>query len=73
MTRSGQQAREWIWMNYPQPNRLHDYNFLGKDFTDRQRIKRKAARFRDKILRMDPLERAAILAAIDDIDIFSYE
>ncbi|MBA2610540.1 MAG: DUF3850 domain-containing protein [Bacteroidetes bacterium] len=39
MTRKGL-ATEYLYMNYEDPKELHDYKFLGKDFTDRQRIKR---------------------------------
>jgi DNA adenine methylase len=39
MTRRGL-ATEYLYMNYEDPKYLHDYKFLGKDFTDRQRIKR---------------------------------
>lgn len=70
---SGESATESLWMNYPEPIRLHDYSYLGENFTDRQRIKRKAERFRNKILNLPPLERAAIIHAIDDIDRVNYE
>lgn len=67
MTRSGP-ALETVWMNYKQPNKLHDYSFLGSDFTDRQRIKRKIQRLRNKLLALPPLERSAVMDGIDDID-----
>lgn len=73
MTRGGSPAVEFIWMNYPKPNRLHDYRYLGKTFTERQRIKRKTERQIKKILNLPELERAAILSAIDDIGDFDYE
>lgn len=60
-TRSHRQVTEWLWMNYPEPNRLHTYRHLGDDFRERERIKRKAKRNVDKFLRMDRLERLAIL------------
>ena len=40
----GGKCIEIIYMNYSEPEILHQYDFLGKDFTDRQRIKRKAIR-----------------------------
>ena len=43
VTRSGRVAKEYLWMNYPEPIALHDYSFLGDGRTDRQRIKRKIA------------------------------
>ena len=32
---------EVIYMNYPVPEVLHQYDYVGRNFTDRQRIKRK--------------------------------
>ncbi len=37
-TRSGKTATEWLWMNYPPPNELHDYRFLGDNYRQRERI-----------------------------------
>lgn len=31
-TRSGEQATESFWMNYPEPEKLYDYRFLGDTF-----------------------------------------
>ena len=64
-TRSGAVAREYLWLNYPPPQQLHDYSFLGADFTERQRIKRKVSRWLNKLHEMEPLERNAILNAIN--------
>lgn len=40
-TRSGATAQKRVWMNYPEPLELHDYKFLGRNFRERERIKRK--------------------------------
>ena len=63
MTRGGP-AEECLWMNYPAPVALHDYRYLGKDFRERERIKRKVGRWRDRLHRLPELERAAILSAL---------
>lgn len=63
-TRGGSPATEYLWMSYPQPNELHDYNFLGDTFRERERIKRKKARWLSRLRSMPALERAAIVAAI---------
>lgn len=39
-TRQGN-ATEVLYMNYATPKHLHDYRYLGSDFTERQHIKRK--------------------------------
>ena len=59
-------AEEWLWMNYPEPARLHDYRYLGADYRDRDRIKRKKARWVAKLRRMKPQERYALLAALEE-------
>jgi len=66
-TRGGSWAREYLWMNYPPPTRLHDYSFLGADYRERERIKRKKARWVKRLNQTDLLERQAILAALEDI------
>lgn len=63
MTRGGLRD-ERLWFNYPEPVALHDYRYLGKDFRERERIKRKMARWRGKLARMPLLERQAIMAAL---------
>lgn len=60
----GRPAIEHLWMNYPEPRQLHDYQYLGKTFRDRERIKRKAERWRRRIAAMDTLERNLVAAAI---------
>ncbi len=64
MTRQGL-ATELLYMNYPKPIRLHDYGFLGQNFTDRQRIKRKIKRHVNVLDRLPILERNAILDGIN--------
>ena len=66
VTRSGKMATEVLWMNYPEPNQLHDYQYLGEDFRERERIKRKKNRWVARLEQLDPLERKAILWAIRD-------
>jgi len=68
VTRGGTFAEEWLWMNYPAPQALHDYAVLGSDFTDRQRIKRKISRWVNKLRNLPMLERKAILSALDILD-----
>ncbi len=69
VTRAGRLAEEWLWMNYPPPHILHDYRYLGRDFRERERIKRRQHRWRRRLMTMNALERAALLAAIRDLDI----
>lgn len=62
-TRGGPRE-ETLWCNFPVPTALHDYAFLGRDFTDRPRIARKVKRLTAKLAALPPLERAAIVSTI---------
>lgn len=62
--RTGKMATECLWMNYPSPTVLHDYRFLGSDYRERERIRRKTARWIDRINSLPVLERAAIFSAM---------
>ena len=66
MTRGGHTATEWLWYNFPEPVALHDYRYLGKNFRERERIKRKKLRWVNRLERMPLLERRALLSAIAD-------
>lgn len=68
MTRAGVPAVERIWMNYAPPATLHDLRYLGTDFRDRERIKRKKARWQAKLAKLEPLERAAIMECLRELD-----
>ena len=67
MTRGGTPATEWVWCNFPEPVELHDYRYLGDTFRERERIKRKKARWTGRLERMAPLERQALLMAIQEM------
>jgi 16S rRNA G966 N2-methylase RsmD len=62
----GRTVIESLWCNFPEPAELHDYRFLGADFRERERLKRKKARWLAKLRKMSRLESAAVLAAIDE-------
>jgi hypothetical protein len=64
MTRAGRPATEHLWLNFPPPVALHDYRFLGADFRERERIKRKEQRWVNRLRRMPTLERQALLSAL---------
>lgn len=66
VTRGASLATEVIWMNYPQPEALHDYGYLGEGYRERERIKRKKQRWQERWRNMDRLERQAILAVIQE-------
>ena len=54
---------ERLWFNFT-IDRVHWASYAGKNFTDRQRIKRKAANWGKRYQAMPPSERLAVLAAM---------
>lgn len=66
MTRGGVRT-ETVWCNF-MPGEQHYHNFAGKDFTDRQRIKRKAERWAKNFEALPAAERQAVMAALLAID-----
>jgi hypothetical protein len=54
---------EKLWLNFI-PDRVHWARFAGKNFTDRQRIKRKAESWARRYRAMPAPERLAVLAAL---------
>lgn len=62
MTRGGVRT-EKVWLSFT-PGAMHWASYAGRNFTDRQRIKRKAARWAAKFAALPPGERQAVLAAL---------
>lgn len=61
-------ATECLYMNYVNTEGiLHQYDFLGTDYIDRQRIKRKIEREVAKLRNLPAAERRAILTAVLDL------
>ena len=54
---------EKLWFNFT-PQRLFWASFAGKNFTDRQRIKRKGDNWAQRYRDLPPAERLAVLAAV---------
>jgi site-specific DNA-adenine methylase len=57
-------AKEWIYYNYPKPQVLHTYKYVGNDCWDRQRIKRKIERLTNKLIELPALERNAVISRV---------
>lgn len=54
---------EKLWFNFT-PDRVHWASYAGRNFTDRQRVKRKAANWGRRYQALPPAERLAVLAAM---------
>lgn len=65
VTRGGNRSTELLYCNFPVPSEFHDARFVGRDYRERERIKRKARRWVSMLAAMPIAERAAVLGAID--------
>lgn len=64
-TRGGRRT-ETLWASFTEPNVLHDYRYLGTDYRERERIRRKRTRWLRRFRDMPRLERLAMLGALAD-------
>lgn len=55
---------ESLWCSFPEPDALHDWRWLGRNFRERERIKRKLARWTARLAKMPVLERRLVAAAL---------
>lgn len=51
---------EKLWFNFPHPSRLHDDRYLGADFRQREIIKRRLQRLKDRISSLPPQEQNSV-------------
>lgn len=65
-TRNGMQT-EQFWVNYDKPERLHDTRYVGKDYRERERIRRNCKSLLKRLGRIDQLERQAMLDHIRNV------
>ena len=63
---------EKLWFNFT-PDRVHWASYAGKNFTDRQRIKRKAANWGKRYQALPRGERLAVLAAMMGVEAMDME
>lgn len=66
MTRGGVRT-ETVWCNF-EPKDIHYHTYAGKNFTDRQRIQRKSARWASSYAKLPAGERSAILSALMQVE-----
>lgn len=65
--RAGSRVEETVWLNFAEPFELHDYQYLGDDYRERERIKKKRKRLKERLLKMDKFERLALIATVEEI------
>jgi len=64
VTTRGGMAAQKLWFNFDRPDALHDCRYLGANFREREKIRRRIARWEARLERMAPLERQAMFQAI---------
>lgn len=62
-TRGGMR-REVVWFNFEPPAELHDPRYVGDNYRERERIKRKRERWRRRFAAMSAGERQTIMEAL---------
>lgn len=67
VNRAGAKVKEFVWMNFAEPALLHDPRFVGGNYTDRQRVQRKIARWTENFKAMPADERWAIYEALSSV------
>lgn len=65
--RAGDRVTECVYLNYPEPFELHDYQHVGADFRERWRITKKVRRWEQNFRSMPATERYAILGRLVEI------
>jgi len=68
MTRGGLKP-EFCWMNFPAGLELHDCRYVGANFRERDKLKRKKLRLQKRIAAMSPEERQFMREALDEVDL----
>lgn len=72
MTRGGVRT-ESVWLNYEPPAVPFDLSYVGQNYRERERIKRKRDRWHARLERMEPAERAVVMEALRELEISSPE
>lgn len=67
VNRAGARVKEFVWMNFESPAMLHDARFVGGNYTDRQRVKRKMERWKKNFSALPFDERWAMYDALSSV------
>jgi DNA adenine methylase len=62
--RTGEKVVESLYINYPVPDKLHEYTYLGKNFRERERIQRMIRNRTAGLLRLPVYYQEAILESL---------
>lgn len=59
-------AEEYVWFNFDKPKMLHDSRFLGANFREREIIKRRTDRLKNRISKLPIAEQSALREWLDN-------
>ena len=68
MTRGGFECEEWLWMNYPEPTRLHDYRYVGANYREREKFRRQQKRWSTRLGKMSAVQRLALMSVLEEMN-----
>jgi hypothetical protein len=60
-------AQEFVWMNFRPGSELHDYRYVGHDYRERERFRRRRENLVRRLEKADDLELNAVLADLAEI------
>ena len=66
MTRGGVRT-ECLWYNFPSDLPRHDTRYVGGDYRERERINRRKARWKARLVCLSPEERQAVWEALQSV------
>jgi DNA adenine methylase len=59
---------EMLWFNFAPPRELHDPRYLGRDFREREVVRRRLLRLKSRLARLSAIERSAIRRWLDSVE-----
>lgn len=65
--RAGARVIETVWLNFPEPFELHDYQFAGENYRDRWRIEKRRRNWAAQIRGMLAADRSVLLHDIGEL------
>lgn len=65
--RAGTRVIETVWLNFPEPFELHDYQYIGENFRDRWRIEKRRRNWIGQLRTMSAADRSALFNDIAEL------
>ncbi|RYZ92189.1 MAG: DNA adenine methylase, partial [Proteobacteria bacterium] len=59
--------QETLWMNFDEPNELHDYSYIGDTFREREATKRRLNTLKARIEKLGFIERSLLMSWMKEL------